>query len=222
MKKILILIIPILGGVWPNQIWAQDPITLIIREGVTKAIKAIDLKIQRMQNETIWLQNTQKAIENKMSQLKLEAISGWVEKQKTLYADYFEELWKVKASLTNYYRVKEIIAKQIQIVNEVKNATAVVKSDKHFTPQELHYMHIIYKGILDKSLQNLESIFLVLDAYVTRMTDSERLEIINNVSDRLEQNLIDLRQFNHQNIMLSMHRAKDKQSIDVVRRLYGF
>lgn len=221
MKRILMFVALIVSGIFPLQLYAQDPITLIIREGVKKAIKAIDLKIQRMQNETIWLQNAQKAVENKMSQLKLNEISDWVEKQRDLYADYFDELWKVKSSLTNYYRVKEIIVKQVQLVNELKHAFALFKRDEHFTSEELHYMSSVYQGILEKSFQNLEEVFLIISAYVTQMSDAERLEIIHNASDRMEQNLIDLRQFNHQNIMLSIERAKDKQSIDVVRKLYG-
>src|SRR5450759_1785832 len=68
----------------------------IIKAGVKKVIKAVDLKIQRLQNKTIWLQNAQKTLENKMSELKLTQIGDWVQKQKTLYADYFDELWKVK------------------------------------------------------------------------------------------------------------------------------
>ena len=42
----------------------------IIKAGVKKAIVAIDLKIQRLQNKTIWLQNAEKILENKMSELK--------------------------------------------------------------------------------------------------------------------------------------------------------
>ncbi len=83
-----------------------------IKEATTKVIKAVDLQIQRLQTETIWLQNVQKTVENTMSKLKLDEISDWVEKQKELYADYFDELWKVKSVITYYYKVKEIIDKQ--------------------------------------------------------------------------------------------------------------
>ena len=55
---------------------AQDPITLIIKEGIKKVIVAVDLKIQRLQTKTIWLQNAQKVIENAMSKLKLNQITN--------------------------------------------------------------------------------------------------------------------------------------------------
>src|SRR5215211_5721301 len=71
---------------------AQNPITLIIQQGIKKVIVAIDLKIQRLQNKVIWLQNAQKVVENSMSKLHLEEIGDWVEKQRNLYQDYFDEL----------------------------------------------------------------------------------------------------------------------------------
>src|SRR5687768_7127226 len=106
---------------------AQLPIAEIIRQGIIKVIKAVDLQIQRWQNETIWLQNAQKTLENTMSKLKLDEISDWVEMQRKLYDDYFQELWKVKAAISTYHRVKEIIEMQLQIVNEYRTAYALFK-----------------------------------------------------------------------------------------------
>ena len=47
------------------------------------------------------------------------------------------------------------------------------------------------------------------------------LQIINEASDNMEQNISDLRQFNQENIKTSLQRAKEKNDIDVVKRLYG-
>jgi hypothetical protein len=107
---------------------AQIPIADIIKAAVEKVIRAVDLKVQRLQNKTIGLQNAQKTLENKMSQLKLDEIRGWVEKQRKLYDDYFEELWKVKAALAHYQRVKDIIKGQLQMVNEYKGCVGVVQA----------------------------------------------------------------------------------------------
>lgn len=76
---------------------AQTPIPIleIIKQGVIKVIKAIDLKIQRLQNKTIWLQNA-KVLENKLSQLKLTEIAQWTEKQRQLCKKYYDELWQVR------------------------------------------------------------------------------------------------------------------------------
>lgn len=200
---------------------AQDPILVVIKEGIKKAIKAVDLKIQRLQNQTIWLQNAQKTLENTMSKLKLNEISDWVEKQRKLYADYFDELWKVKAALTYYHRVKEIIEGQVQMVNEYKAAWALFRQDKNFTADELEYIENIYTGMFDESLKSIDQLFLVFNAFSTQMSDAKRLEIINNVSDNLEQQFMDLKDFNNQNKMISLQRASEKGEIEYVKKLYG-
>ncbi len=124
MKKLLVSIgVTAMVSILPlNKINAQDPITLIIKQGIIKVIKAVDLKIQRLQNQTIWLQNAQKVVENTMSKVKLDEITNWVEKQRTLYKDYFDELWKVKSTISYYHRIREITEKQVRIVEEYKRA----------------------------------------------------------------------------------------------------
>ena len=200
---------------------AQIPVLEIIRQAVIKAIVAIDLKIQRLQNETIWLQNAQKTLENKMQELKLGEIGDWVEKQRKLYADYYDELWQVKAAISYYQKVKDIIQKQLQIAGEYKQALVLFRKDKHFTIDDIAYMERIYSGILNESIKNLDQLYLVINSFATQMTDGKRLELINGVANHIEQNLTDLRQFNNQNIRLSLSRSKDQQEINAAKILYG-
>jgi len=200
---------------------AQIPIMEIIKQAVTKVIVAVDLKIQRLQNKTIWLQNAQKVLENKMSELKLTEISDWVEKQRAQYANYFDELWRIKAALAYYQKVKDIIEKQLQLVSEYKAAWALFKKDKNFTVDELDYIQQVYNGMMDESIKNLDQLSLVINAFVTQMSDAKRMEIINEVDHNLDENLNDLREFNNQNKMMSLQRATEKGDIETVKKLYG-
>jgi len=223
MKKIIIVIVLVsFVTLEPSQkVLAQDPITEIIKAGVKKVIKAVDLKIQRLQNKTIWLQNAQKVVENTMSEMKLNEITDWVEKQRTLYKDYYDELWQVKNTISYYHRVREITSKQVQLVAEYKRAWGLFKQDKHFTADELDYMGKVYSGILDESVKNLDQIFLVINSFSTQMSDAKRLEIINQAYNQVETNYSDLKAFNQQNVLVSLQRAKSKNDIDVVKALYG-
>ena len=217
MKK-LILIICLLIAV---NVSAQDPISIIIKEGIKKIIVAVDLKIQRLQNKTIWLQNAQKTLENAMSKAKLTEISDWVEKQRKQYADYFDELRKVKDAISYYHRVKNIIENQSAMVKEYKAAWATFRQDKNFTAEELEYMFNTYSGMMAESLKSLDQLFLVVNAFATQMTDAKRLEIIDACADSIEEGFIDLKEFNNQNKMISIQRAAEKGEIDYVRKLYG-
>jgi len=200
---------------------AQEPITEIIKAAVTKVIIAVDLQVQRLQNKTIWLQNAQKTLENTVSKLHLDAISDWAEKQRKLYADYFEELRKVKTALTYYQRVKDIINQQAQLVPEYKAAWALFRQDKAFTADELEYMLGVYTGMLDESAKNMDGLLLVINAFVTQMSDAARLQIIDGVAVRVEQTLMDVKAFNEQNKLISMHRATERGEIEYVKKLYG-
>lgn len=200
---------------------AQDPIAIVIKEGIAKVIRAIDLKIQRLQTKTIWLQNAQKEIENTMSKLKLDEITGWVEKQRELYKDYFEELQKVKSVLTYYHQVKDITALQLAILKEYKRSIEGIRSDAHFSPEETASMLRVYSGIIDESIQHLDALSLVINAFTTRMSDEKRMEIIEGVRTALQKNYDDLRTFSGGNIRLSLARAKDQKEISVIKSLYG-
>jgi hypothetical protein len=200
---------------------AQFVIGEVIKLTVTKVIKAIDRKVQRMQNKTIWLQNAQKVIENQMSKTRLTEISGWTEQQKQLYSNYYTELGNIKATISKYQRIKDITLKQAALVSEYKKAWSLFRQDSHFNPQELSYMQQVYSGILDASVKNLDEIMLVVSPAKTQMTDEQRLELINKASDHLDENYNDLHQFNNQGIQLSLQRSKDLSDTQSIKKLYG-
>ncbi|WP_367867003.1 conjugal transfer protein TraI [Pedobacter sp. WC2423] len=193
----------------------------IIKAGVKKVIKAVDLQVQRLQNNTIWLQNAQKTLENTMSKLKLDEISDWANRQKSLYKDYYDELYKVKMLISYYKRIRDISDKQVRLVQAYQRAWQLTKKDPNFSPQELEYIGKVYSGILDESLKNIDQIFLVVNSFQTQMSDAKRLEIINSAADQVDDNYNDLTRFNQQNIMLSLQRARTGNDVLVVKKLYG-
>lgn len=220
MKKLLLAVFLSLSlCMLPKRPEAQ--ILVIVKTLVKKVLVAIDLKVQRLQTQTVKLQNVQKAIENTMSKLKLTDIASWVQKQKDLYANYYRELWKVKAAIAYYQRVKQIITEQVDLVNAYKRGFALLKQDKHFTADELDYMYNVYSGIMEQSIRNLDQIYLVINAFATQMSDAERLKIIDAAANRIDQNYSDIKEFTNQNVRLSLQRAKDDNDVVTVKQLYG-
>ena len=222
MKTLLKILFVVLLSLSPLlKIHAQVPVADVIKNALIKIIKAIDLQVQRQQNKVIWLQNAQKTIENAMSLSRLSEITDWVEKQKTLYRDYYEELSKVKSYIVYYQRVRDISQKQVSLLQQYHRSWNLFKQDKHFTPVELAYMSKIYAGILNESAKNIDQLFLVIHSFQTRMSDAKRLEIINASAQKIEGNYFDLIEFNQQNVMLSLNRAKAYNDVEVMRKYYG-
>jgi hypothetical protein len=124
-------------------------------------------------------------------------------------------------ALAYYQRVKDILTQQAQIVREYKAAWALFRQDKHFSSAELDYMGSVYTGMMDESMKNIDRLSLVINAFVTQMSDAKRLEIIDAVATSVEQTLMDLKAFNEENKMISLQRAVERGEIDYVKKLYG-
>ncbi len=200
---------------------AQIAIIEIIRAGIKRVIRAVDLKIQRMQNRTIWLQNKQKTLENLLSKIKLEEISKWTEKQKIQYQQYYLGLKKVRTIIAHYQQIRQTLEKQVKLVKEYERIWNLLRHDSHFTPDELRYMEQVYKGILQESLKNIDQIGMIIKSFAMEMSDAQRLELLRETSDRIEQNFNDLTLFNRQNILLRIQRARDRKEVETVKRMYN-
>ena len=225
MKKIIVICsfvcccIAQLSAPYPAS--AQIPIIDIIKAAVKAVIRAIDLQVQRLQNKTIALQNIQKEIENTFSKLKLDEISDWTEKQKEIYRKYFDELWRVKTIIAYYKKTIAIVDRQKSMVAEYKRVYQLLRTDKNFTAAEIRYMYDIYSGIIDKSLQSVQQILILIESFGLQMTDADRLKMLDNYSQEIENYYSDMRGFTDRNISISLSRAKTLQDINAVRGLYG-
>jgi hypothetical protein len=222
MKKTALLLGVILALLQvPGASQAQIPGVSLFTGAIKKVIVALDLKVQRMQNEVIALQNAQKQLENNLSSGKLNEITGWLGQEKELYQSYYQELTRVKAVVSDFELVRKTISQQVQLVGEYKRAWALFSNDRHFKAAELRYMAGIYNGILQESVRNLDELMLVITNAQMRMNDGERLRMISKVAGAIQENLNSLRQFNGQNAALSYHRSRSDAERLQTGKLYG-
>lgn len=221
-KQILFYLILSLAVLTPVQsVQAANPWAAVIKAAIKKVVKAVDLLIQRRQNAVIKAQNAQKAIENTMAKLHLDEITDWVKKQRDLYKEYYDELKKVKAVISYYFRIKQIAEKQVQIVEQYQKAWRLIQTDKHFSYGELLYMQKVYAGMLEETAKNVDMLSLVVTAFSTQMSDVQRLEMIGRVAIQVDKVHDELVSFNRQNQLLSLSRAKSEFDAKVVKELYG-
>lgn len=218
MKKFIITALLLIGV---SQVQAQFIVGTILNETVGKIIRAIDLEVQKAQNQTIWLQNAQKEIENELHQLQLSNIAGISQQQKDLFSQYYQELFKVKALIDDYAQVSHIITRQEQLVSLYKTSWSMTQQDGHFSATELSQISSVYNGILQESAENLDQLAKVINSFQTQMTDGQRMELIDRIAKQVDGNYQDLKKFTNQNIQLSMARAKDQSDVQSIKNLYG-
>ncbi|MGX5853752.1 conjugal transfer protein TraI [Dyadobacter jiangsuensis] len=221
-KKIMFVLLLVFASATPvKQAEAAIPWAEIIKQAIKRVVRAMDLLVQRRQNRQIRLQNAQKALENTMAKLKLDEIEDWVKKQRDLYKEYYQELKKVKAVISYYFRIKAVADKQAAILKQYQTAWLLFRNDKHFTAHELRHMQKVYEGILVETGRCVELLELVVKSFTLQMTDVKRLEIIERAADATDQILDELNSFNQENKLLSLSRAKNEFDAKVVKSLYG-
>jgi hypothetical protein len=206
-------------AIWPsNRASAQIE---IINEAIKQAIMAIDLSVQKLQTQTIFLQDAQQELQNAMEATRLADITNWVQQQKDLYAAYYQELWQVKNVLTDYSIVKNMVAKQIRLVSDYKKAYAAVVQDPHFTAGEINHIAAVYTGILNESVQNINQLSRLIGGFITQMDDGDRLQLINAVGTGIDRNYAELEGFTQENVLLSLQRSKEEGESNRIKALYG-
>lgn len=205
----------------PPPVYGQLGIIEIIRQGVKRAIKAVDLKIQRLQNQSIWLQNAQQVLENTLSKLKLSQIAEWTDKQREQYQKYYQELSQVRSWISQYTRLKEMTDRQISLVKEYQRVWTIIRSAEVYSTEELEFMARVYNGMLDESFRSVEQLSQVVRSFSLDMSDAARLTLINQAADRLQVNYNDLRRFNTENLLLGLQREHQQREIDRQWRWIG-
>jgi hypothetical protein len=200
---------------------AQIPIVGIIGEAAKKAVMAIDLHVQELQNETLALQEAQKELENQMHLYELAAITDWLNQQKELYAGYYQELWQVKTVISDFSRVADMLSKQGQIAAAFKQMQTALAQDGHFSATEVTTMNSTLTGIVNACVRNISQLELAIRALVTQMHDADRLRIIDEAGDGVDRNYADLQEFYQRSLLLSLERARDQQDVAATKALYG-
>jgi hypothetical protein len=79
----------------------------------------------------------------------------------------------------------------------------------------------VYGGILHASIRNTKQLAAVIQSFVTQMDDAGRLRIIDEAAAKIDRNYTELRQYNQENTLLSLQRAKDEGEIQTIKALYG-
>ncbi len=209
----------VVGLLWPRERAAAQ--VEIVEQIIADAIMEVDLGVQKVQTETIQLQEAEKLVENEMEQLDLDDITDWVQNEWDLFNGYYQELWQVKAALSTYGKVVSMIDRQAQIVRQERAALAAVQQDKHFSAAELNYIATVYAGIVQQSADNIAKLGLVIESFVTQMSDGDRLALIDGAAAGIDQNANDLNVFTQQNELLSLERAQDEGDINQIKLLYG-
>lgn len=132
----------------------------------------------------------------------------------SLHQVFLDGLLLVKPEIKNYYRVADIIGNQKDILSEYKYAFDRFNKSGNFSQGEIRYLAAVYERLSEESNDNLEDLLMVVTSSKLRMSDDERLQMIDRIFEDTRDKLSFLRHFNQQAALLSNQRTKEK--VDIV------
>mgnify|MGYP001244701813 CR=1 FL=1 len=140
----------------------------------------------------------------------------------SLHKNFLDALMEVSPTVKKYKRIADIINYQLLIVKQYKAAFQQFKDDNSFTPQELEYIGKVYANLFKESVKSLDELLMVITSGQLRMTDDERLQTIDRIYARIEDQFSFLQDFNSSTAYLSLQRKTEQTEIDLSKRIYGY
>ena len=138
-----------------------------------------------------------------------------------LHEAFLDGLMQVSPTVRKYKKIGEIIIFQSQLVKEYKSAFKRFKTSNLFNTNEIKYMDNVYSNLFNKSLQNLDELTMVITAGKLRMSDDERLNVIDRIYIDIGDKLVFLRTFNKENNVLAIQRGREMVDTRVSKKLNG-
>ncbi|WP_254529374.1 MULTISPECIES: TerB family tellurite resistance protein [unclassified Sphingobacterium] len=135
-----------------------------------------------------------------------------------LHKTFLDALLRVSPTVRRYHKVADIIQMQLNILETCHTFNRQLNKKKLFQGGELSYLLKIYQGLLDRSLNNLEELVLVLSDRVLSMNDSERLHAIDGIYDEMQEMTIFLRKFSNDSKLLLLQRKKEVNDVRSIRK----
>jgi hypothetical protein len=150
-----------------------------------------------------------------------ENIRSIAEENFNLHNTFLNSLLAVNPAVKNYKRIQDIVGFQSAIVSEYTASFNRFKQDPHFTPDEIAYLGIVYNNLLSQNLVGVTNLTNVLTANTMRMSDDERLHVVDGIYNSTKNQLLFLRSFNNSATLLAINRATESNDAESAKKLYG-
>jgi hypothetical protein len=146
-----------------------------------------------------------------------DAVKNISQRNFNLHQTFLDGLLQVSPAVQSYGRITDIIQYELRMVKGKKNA---FNKFKNFTAEEIEYIDRVYDNLFNESAKNLDDLITVITAGNLRMSDDERLHAIDYIWNEVQNQYSFLRAFNNSTALLSLQRQKDKEDVDVSKKLF--
>ncbi|RYZ81446.1 MAG: TerB family tellurite resistance protein [Proteobacteria bacterium] len=137
----------------------------------------------------------------------------------SLHKGFLDALLEVSPAVRKYKRIADIFNYQVRLVKEYKAAFIEFKNGDMFTHEEIGYLEKVYANLFKESLESLDELMVVITSGKLRMSDDERLQAIDRIYAKVEDQFAFLKEFNGNTTMLALQRKSEKADINLLKKL---
>ncbi len=138
-----------------------------------------------------------------------------------LHKNYLDGLLQVSAQVRNTPALKRVLNNNALVPKEYRVWYNQVLPLSLFKPVELTSIQERYRLIETALNEQLDQLELLLGPGKLRMSDGERVALIEVLADKSDEQLTALRQLIKEYTAIAAGRAQNKKDVEAVRRLYG-
>ena len=207
MKRLLIVLIMLVGLLFPSQAAAQS-----------QEMQQLILNIEKLAQFKQILTDMKKGYQ--ILNGGYNVVKDLSKGNFSLHETFLDALMQVSPTVRKYKRVGEIIHYQVLLVKEYKAAFNRFRNSGNFNPEEITYLEKVYSKLFKESIRNLDELTSVISANTLRMSDDERLAAIDKVYADMQDKLYFLRNFNNNTSVLGIQRTKERNDINAMRSIY--
>lgn len=136
-----------------------------------------------------------------------------------LHDAFLSGLMQVSPTVRKYKRIAEIVEMQVVLTRQYKLALSRFRSSNLFSDGEMNYLDHVYGQLFKRSVRNMEDLTTVITAGQLRMSDHERIEMIDNIHAEMTDKLAFLRTFNDDNAQLLMNKMREQKDSKILEKL---
>lgn len=136
-----------------------------------------------------------------------------------LHDAFLSGLLQVSPTVRKYKRIAEIVEMQLTLTKQYKAALRRFRASDLFSVTEINYLDNVYGQLFKRSLRNMEDLTTVITAGQLRMSDHDRLEMIDNIHADMTDKLAFLRTFNDDNAQLLVSKLRERKDSKVLEKL---
>ncbi len=138
-----------------------------------------------------------------------------------LHELYFSSLKKVNPQVKSYTKIAAIILLKTVILNACDKQKKEMKQSRQFSVAEIGYSLKVFENLLDECGKIIDQLTVVLKDGSFEMKDEERIKIVDQLYDQMQDKYVFLQHFRNETNTLGIQRIKDKNDVRILREDFG-